>query len=119
MEAVRTYYTANGPLLTIAVPEALQHARIEVIVLPAEETIVAEEPAATYALTETPTLSPEEIQRMNAEVSARLDGMTREEILAELMAYTGSSVSPFGDVMEWQREVRKDRVLPFREDLVL
>jgi hypothetical protein len=116
MEAVRTYHTANGPLLTIAVPEALQHARIEVIVLPAEEAQVVEEPVAAYALTETPTLSPEKIQRMNAEVSARLDGMTREEILAEVIAYAGSTVSPFGDVMEWQREIRKDRVLPFRED---
>lgn len=42
------------------------------------------------------------------------DGAAMADILAEIAARGG--LKEFGDPLEWQREVRKDRPLPGRED---
>jgi hypothetical protein len=47
-------------------------------------------------------------------VLPRSDGVAAAAILAEIAAKGG--ISAFGDPLEWQREVRKDRPLPGRED---
>jgi hypothetical protein len=51
------------------------------------------------------------LKKKNETVGDDEKATLREEILN----FKGSSVSSFGDALEWQKNERKDRYLPFNE----